>query len=108
LIGLGLFLLVLWRVASTGWRGYRSAVAAASSDASATVLTCLAAFVGLLLAALFDRHFFDLRFPHVAALFWLVAALVVVAARAPTGRADASDQPASGTTNSHGPVVTRG
>jgi O-antigen ligase len=107
LVGLGLFLLVLGRVASTGWRGYRLGVVTAPAAASATVLTCLAAFVGLLLAALFDRHYFDLRFPHVAALFWLVAALVVIAARDALG-AGAADQPATGTAKSHGPAVTRG
>jgi O-antigen ligase len=80
LIGLGLFLLVLWRVLSTGWRGYR----VAPDGARGPILTCLAVFVGLLLAALFDRHYFDLRFQHVAALFWLAAGLVVLSARVPT------------------------
>ncbi|HEY3079688.1 MAG TPA: O-antigen ligase family protein [Chloroflexota bacterium] len=103
LLGLALLLLVLWRVVSTGWRGYR----AAHEPASATILTCLATFLGLLLAALFDRHYLDLRFPHVAALFWLVAAMVVISARVGRADEDVVDQPPSGTTNSHGPLVTR-
>jgi O-antigen ligase len=104
LIGLGLFLLVLFQVVSTGWRGYRAAPEAASG----VILTCLATFVGLLISALFDRHYFDLRFQHVAALFWLVAGLVVLSVRTGTASAVPADQPPSGTANSHGPVVTRG
>jgi O-antigen ligase len=100
LIGLGLFLLALGRTIATGWRGHRLA----PEGSSGVVLTCLAAFVGLLVAALFDRHYFDLRFQHIAALFWLIAALVVISARL---AGEVPDQPASGTTNSHGPVVTR-
>jgi O-antigen ligase len=55
LIGLGLFLVVAWRALRAGWRGAGDPVA----------LTCLAAFVGLL----------------VAALFWLAAALVTLSSR---------------------------
>jgi O-antigen ligase len=72
LIGLGLFLLVAWRVVRAGWR----------AAADPLTLTCLAAFVGMLVAALFDRHYFDMRFPHVAALLWLSAALVTLSSRA--------------------------
>jgi O-antigen ligase len=71
LVGLGLFLVVAWRAIRVGWRGAGDPLA----------LTCLAAFVGLLVAALFDRHYFDLRFPHVAALLWLTAALVTLSSR---------------------------
>jgi hypothetical protein len=92
LIGLSLFLLVLWQVLTSGWRGYR----AAADEARPLALTCLAVFVGLLVGALFDRHYVDLRFPHVAALFWLAAALVVVSAR--LGRPRPADGAAEPTT----------
>jgi hypothetical protein len=81
LVGLGIFLWLIWRVVRVGWD--------AVSDP--LVLTCLAAFVGMLVAAIFDRHYFDLRFPHVAALLWLAAALVTLSARR-----ESADNPSAG------------
>ena len=39
-----------------------------------------AALVGALVAGLFDHYFFNLRFPHMVALFWLLAALLWITA----------------------------
>ena len=40
-----------------------------------------AALVSALVAGLFDHYFFNINFPHMVGLFWLVVGLVVVAAR---------------------------
>lgn len=47
-----------------------------------TTLGALGALVAALIAGLFDHHYFELRFPHVATLFWLIAALAVAASSA--------------------------
>lgn len=44
-----------------------------------TALGALAALAAALVAGLFDHHIFELRFPHVATLFWLLAAIAVAA-----------------------------
>lgn len=77
LIGLSAFLLVLWIVIGQGVRGYRRL----PDDQAALALTCLAAFVGVLISAAVDKHFFDLRYQHISALFWMLAALVILSSR---------------------------
>lgn len=72
LVGLGLFLGVIGftlmrvRIALRHQRG--------DDRARTTVLACTLA--GMLVAGGLDRHFYDLRFPHMAALLWLVIGLV--------------------------------
>jgi hypothetical protein len=38
-----------------------------------------AAVLAALVAGLFDHYFFNLRFPHMVALFWLLLGLLVTA-----------------------------
>lgn len=45
------------------------------------LLGLVAALVASLTAGVFDHHFFNLRFPHVVALFWMLVGLIVVAVR---------------------------
>ncbi|MBI2954154.1 MAG: O-antigen ligase family protein [Chloroflexi bacterium] len=45
------------------------------------VLGLAAALVAALGAGVFDHHFFNIRFPHVSALFWLIAGLIFVGLR---------------------------
>jgi hypothetical protein len=40
-----------------------------------------AAMAAALVAGLFDHYFFNLRFPHMVGLFWLLLAALVVATR---------------------------
>jgi polysaccharide biosynthesis protein PslJ len=40
-----------------------------------------AAFVSMLVAGMFDHYFFNLRFPHMVGLFWLMVGLHLSAAR---------------------------
>lgn len=73
LIGLAVFLALLGMIIATGVRAYRSA----PEPTRPLVLALLATFCGVVVAATFDHHFFNLRYQHVSALFWLLAALTV-------------------------------
>jgi polysaccharide biosynthesis protein PslJ len=44
-----------------------------------------AAFVAALIAGLFDHYFFNVNFPHMVGLFWLIVALLVVASKLAVG-----------------------
>lgn len=80
LLGLGAYLLVVGVVVVTAVRRFRGLAPARQPLA----LACLAAFGGVLVAAAFDKHFFDLRYQHIAALYWLLAALVLLSSRTAT------------------------
>lgn len=57
-------------------------------------LSALAALAAALVAGLFDHHFFEPRFPHVAALFWLLAALAIASCEPQPGCAPPPGEPA--------------
>jgi O-antigen ligase len=78
LLGLSAFLIVLGTIATAGARGYRRL----PEPARPLALGCLAALAGVLTASLFDKHFFDLRYQHISALFWMLGALVILSTRA--------------------------
>jgi polysaccharide biosynthesis protein PslJ len=85
LTGLAVYLIAIGTVIAAGVRGVR----AAPPSARPIALACLAAFCGVVVSATFDHHYFNLRYQHVSALFWMLAALVV---RAPVlGAVDASE-----------------
>jgi polysaccharide biosynthesis protein PslJ len=77
LLGLLAFLVAFGTVLTVGARAYRGL----SEAAKPLALGCLAAFAGVLTSALFDKHFFDLRYQHISALFWMLAALVILSTR---------------------------
>jgi O-antigen ligase len=77
LIGLGLFLTIIAIVIVRALR---------TSPDRRTPLWALmaglqAAMVAALVAGFFDHYFFNLRFPHMIALFWLLLGLLVAATR---------------------------
>jgi hypothetical protein len=41
----------------------------------------VAALVAMLTVGLVDHYFFNIRFPHMAALFWIVGGLIVALTR---------------------------
>jgi hypothetical protein len=51
------------------------------SALSTILLGLMAAVAGALVVGVLDHYFFNMEFPHMAMLFWLYAALAVVAAR---------------------------
>lgn len=79
LIGLAFFLLVLVSLVS---RLLRGALRAAADDAFGELtLAIAAAIVAACVAATLDHYFFNLGFPHMAAIFWTFAGLGEVALR---------------------------
>ncbi|MGN6698081.1 MAG: O-antigen ligase family protein [Thermomicrobiales bacterium] len=80
LLGLALFLVVIVVLAVTLWPAVlgRQAHAHAESEAALALAAALAA---ALVAGALDHSFVNILFPHMVALFWLLAALAVVAAR---------------------------
>ncbi len=74
LIGLGLFLGVIGITLTRARFAWRDQTG--DDRARTAVLACT--LMGMLVAGGFDRHFYDLRFPHMAALLWLVIGLVHV------------------------------
>lgn len=51
------------------------------ADLRASIVGLQGALVAALAAGLFDHYFFNIRFPHMVALFWLVVALLLVSVR---------------------------
>lgn len=85
LIGLALYLVVLGMLLT---RLLRGALQADAHDAHGEVALALgAALVAACLAATLDHYFFNLGFPHMAALFWTFAGLGEVALRLSARRA---------------------
>ena len=80
LVGLAVFMLVIGAVLVTGFRRLLFQPASEISDLQLTVTS---AFCGILVIALVDHYFFNIRFPHMAALFWIIAGLIVAIARLP-------------------------
>jgi hypothetical protein len=72
LVGLALFLAILLVVAVSAFS--IRVPRAGMLWGSATGLQ--AALVGALVAGLFDHYFFNVRFPHMVALFWLLIGLL--------------------------------
>jgi O-antigen ligase len=78
LVGLAFYLLVV------GWivlAGLRRLLLRAPTETRDVLLTVTATFAGFLTTALVDHYFFNIQFPHMAALFWIVAGLIVAVAR---------------------------
>jgi polysaccharide biosynthesis protein PslJ len=80
LVGLAIFLLAIGAILLTGFRRILFQPASEITDLQMTVTS---AFCGILVIALVDHYFFNIRFPHMAALFWIIAGLIVAIARLP-------------------------
>lgn len=79
LVGLTSYLLV---VGALIVRASRALFAGHSApDVEPLLLGTTAALIAALTAGVFDHHFVNLRFPHVVALFWLLAGLTMVCVR---------------------------
>ncbi len=76
-IGIAVYLIFVGSVMWIGIMGYRSA----SEQTQRASLPILAGFVGMVVSATFDQHYFNLRYQHIAALFFMMAALVILSSR---------------------------
>jgi polysaccharide biosynthesis protein PslJ len=80
LLGLGAYLVIL---ATLFQQGMRRLVNCRDPHLQATLAGLLAALAAACTAGILDHYFFNLVFPHMAALFWLLAGLVMVVVRLP-------------------------
>jgi len=77
LVGLGCFLAIVLAVLARS-----ISVRPTRESALYGLLSALeSALVAALVAGLFDHYFFNIAFPHMVGLFWLIVALLVVASR---------------------------
>lgn len=74
LIGLTLYLIVVGIVL---WRGALKIFRRPDDAENDLLLTVLAALISAVTVGLVDHYFINIRFPHMVAVFWLLAGLVV-------------------------------
>jgi len=79
LVGLGSFLLVMGVFFAYAWHAWRGMER--DSETEPLLLGLAGALLGAMVGGLVDHYFFNLDFPHSVSLFWLYAALTVVAIR---------------------------
>jgi O-antigen ligase len=89
LIGLSVFLLMMVLLFTTSLRRLRTLMTAEAQSLALSLQACLAA---ALTSGLFDHYFF--RFPHSLALFWLYAALLLLASTLPEAGGESGREPA--------------
>lgn len=83
LVGLTVFLVAVGSVALAGFRVWR---ARRESVAGELTLGLLAALASALVVGVFDHYFFNITFPHMAALLWIVCGLILAHAFPPGDR----------------------
>jgi polysaccharide biosynthesis protein PslJ len=81
LVGLALYLAAIGSIFVYATRASR----AAPSDQRGLLVTLQAAFVAALTVGLVDHYFMNPQFPHMVALFWLYAGLLLAASRLARG-----------------------
>jgi len=78
LIGLACWVWIYATVFQKSWRGL---IGRRQNEARTLAVACLGAVVSILVAGIFDHHFVDIHFPHVAAMVWLMVGLLMVSLR---------------------------
>ena len=77
LIGVAAFLIIMLRLT---WQTVGALRGIGDEGLQGMLLATAAALIAALVAGIFDHHFFNLRFPHTVALFWLLVGLTVAGA----------------------------
>jgi len=70
-----------WVYVAVFQRALRGLLGKEPTEERAYALACLATLTSVLVAGVFDHHFVDIHFPHVAAMVWLTVGLLVVSLR---------------------------
>jgi O-antigen ligase len=88
LIGLAIFLITMLVIGLTGLRAWRRRVETPEGE---MLLGLLAALSSALTVGVFDHYYFNITFPHMAALFWIICGMILaLAAPGRTRRSPAS------------------
>jgi O-antigen ligase len=74
LVGLGIFLVAITAIGLRGFGSWRAHRDQARGDLQ---LATLAGLATALVVGLFDHYFFNITFPHMAALFWILCGLIL-------------------------------
>jgi polysaccharide biosynthesis protein PslJ len=77
LVGLLIFLVTIATIALTGFRAWRGCADTPRGD---LLLGLLAALASALVVGIFDHYYFNITFPHMAALFWIVCGMILALA----------------------------
>lgn len=77
-LGLIAFVLAVGAAGVAGFIWWRRSTDGVGSDLMLTLLTGLAAAITI---GVFDHYFFNIQFPHMAALLWIVVGLILAIAR---------------------------
>lgn len=74
LVGLAIFLITVGSIVIVGWRRWRSDP---DSERGELLLALLAALASALTVGVFDHYYFNITFPHMTALFWIVCGIIL-------------------------------
>lgn len=77
-LGLIVFVLTIGSIGIAGLSWWRRQLESPHSDLMLTLLGVLAAALTI---GIFDHYFFNIQFPHMAALLWIIAGLILALAR---------------------------
>lgn len=91
LITLAVFLIAVGTIWVTGFRSWRRRRETAEGDLD---LALLATLSSALAVGVFDHYFFNIQFPHMVALFWMIGGLILALADLPRPRRAADLVPA--------------
>ncbi len=82
LVGLALFLITVGSIAIVGLKRWRSEV---DSERGDMMLALLAALASAMTVGIFDHYFFNITFPHMTALFWIVCGIILALSKPVAG-----------------------
>ncbi len=77
LVGLLIFLITIGSIVLAGWRRWRIDP---DSERGDLLLGLLAALASALTVGIFDHYYFNITFPHMTALFWIVCGIILALA----------------------------
>ncbi len=83
LVGLAIFLIAVGSIAITGLRRWRVDRDSVRGD---MLLGLLAALASALTVGIFDHYYFNITFPHMTALFWIVCGMILALGMPVPGR----------------------
>jgi O-antigen ligase len=80
LVGLLVFLVTIATIGLAGLRSWRACADTARGD---MLLGLLAALSSALVIGIFDHYYFNITFPHMAAIFWIICGMILALASPP-------------------------